>query len=586
MAHAQHPRQALIDAAAAQIAIDFDDYNASFSDITRRAARRFRQGDWSGQQQDTRERIELYDRCIRDSINRLEEVLVERLLSRTLWTHIQGSYAGLIESRLDAELYKTYFNTISRRLFKIQGVDSGIEFIALDIEPTERITRPVQRNIYSAIDSDTQAVLKLLQDNQLYEQHDLLLSDAEAIARRLRQVLQDQGDHKLLSLEMLQVVFYRDQRAYLIGRMFGNSTWSPCIIALVHDEQGIHADAILTRRGDVSRLFGFTYSYFLADLPTVGDTILFLRLLMPDKPVDELYTVLGRLKQGKTERYRHFIHHCSGLLHQQEQFQLADGQRGMVLAVFTLPSYPLVFKVIRDHFGPTKKMFRSQVLEQYRLVFHHERAGRLIDAQEYRHLAFDRHRFPDHLLTELADGCSHSVSVSDDQVLIHHCFVQRRVRPLDLYIREVPEPVAAAQIMDYGQAIKDLAACNLFPGDLFLKNFGVTRSGRTVFYDYDEVSLLSRCRFRRLPSARHAEEELSDEVWFNVDPEDVFPEQFQRFMDIPPQFSGLMHSRHPELFDIDWWLAIQTSASVSMNNTMAPYPDSTRIEADAGGMTR
>jgi len=577
MAAAHHPRQALIDAAASQIAIDFDDYNASFADITRRAARRFKQRDWAGQQLDTRERIELYDRCIAASIGRLEALLVERLLSRKLWTHIQRSFADLIAPRLDAELYKTYFNTISRRLFKIQGVDAGIEFIALDIEPTEHITRPVQRNIYSAIDSDAQAVSRLLQDSQLYADDAQLLDDAGEIALRLRALLQERGDEQLLSLEMLQVVFYRDQRAYLIGRLFGSNSWSPCIICLVHDEQGIHADAVLTRRLDVSRLFGFTYSYFLADLPTVGDTILFLRLLLPDKPVDELYTVLGRLKQGKTERYRHFVHHCSGLLQQQEQFQLADGQRGMVLAVFTLPSYPLVFKVIRDHFGPTKKMFRSQVLEQYRLVFHHERAGRLIDAQEYRHLAFARHRFPDHLLAELGDGCRHSVSVRADEVIIHHCFVQRRVRPLDLYIAEVSPEQASAQIIDYGQAIKDLAACNLFPGDLFLKNFGVTRSGRTVFYDYDEVSLLSRCRFRRLPRPRHAEEELSDEIWFNVEPEDVFPEQFQRFMDIPPQFSGIMQSHHPELFEIDWWLAMQQAVQHNNSSEPLPYSAHTRL---------
>ncbi len=574
-----HPRQALIDAAAEQIAVDFDDYNASFSDITRRAARRFRRRDWKGQQQDTRERIELYNRCIRASINRLEALLVERLLSRKLWTHILHSYSGLIASRLDAELYKTYFNTISRRLFKIQGVDADIEFIALDIEHTEHITRPVQRNIYSAIDSDTHALEKLLRECALYRDDDRLQADAERIVKRLRQSLQEAGDQDLLSLEMLQVVFYRDQRAYLVGRLFGSSNWLPCVIALVHDEHGIRADAVLTRRADVSRLFGFTYSYFHADLPTVGDTILFLRLLLPGKPVDELYTVLGRLKQGKTERYRHFVQHCSSLLHQQEQFRAADGQRGMVLAVFTLPSYPLVFKVIRDHFGPTKKMFRSQVLEQYRLVFHHERAGRLIDAQEYRHLVFARQRFPQALLAELRDGCRQSVSVTDSSVIIHHCYVQRRVRPLDLFVHEASASDAGEQIIDYGQAIKDLAACNLFPGDLFLKNFGVTRSGRTVFYDYDEVSLLTRCRFRRLPQARHAEEELSDEIWFNVEPEDVFPEQFQRFMDTPPQFSGLMQSHHPELFDIDWWLAMQQSVRSANASEPLPYSAHNRLSS-------
>ncbi|MEX0916012.1 MAG: bifunctional isocitrate dehydrogenase kinase/phosphatase, partial [Wenzhouxiangellaceae bacterium] len=493
-------RRELIQRAAALVVDAFDDYNARFSDITRRARKRFVQRDWEGHRRDARARIGLYDECIAETIGRLESLLAERLLSRTLWLDIHSEYAESITGKLDAELYKTFFNTLTRRLFKTRGVDPGMEFVALDIEPTEQITHPIARNIHSCAEAPASAVQRLLADPGLGCNPEFIADDAARLAERLERDLVDAGDDKLLSIELLQVVFYRDRRAYLVGRAFGASRWLPCIIAMVHDADGIRADALVTERRQVSRLFGFTYSYFHADLPTVGDAIVFLRTLLPNKPIDELYTVLGRAKQGKTERYRHFFKHLERV--GDERLVAADGKRGMVMVVFTQPSYPLVFKIVRDHFAPGKKIGREHVLSQYRLVFNHDRVGRLIDAQEYRHLEFDRNRFDEALLAELETECSRNVRIDDQRVLVQHCFVQRRVRPLDLYLREAPEDEASAMVLDYGQAVRDLARSNLFPGDLFLKNFGVTRSKRCVFYDYDEVGLITDLNFRRIPPAR------------------------------------------------------------------------------------
>ena len=375
-------RRELIQRAAALVVDAFDDYNARFSDITRRARRRFRQRDWEGHRRDARARIGLYDRCIAETIGRLESLLAERLLSRTLWLDIHADYADMITGRLDAELYKTFFNTLTRRLFKTRGVDPGMEFVALDIEPTDRITHPVARDIHSCYEEPAAALARLLSEPRLGCTPEHVAVDAERMTRRLEADLVEAGDDRLLSVEMLQVPFYRDRRAYLVGRAYGRSRWLPCVIALVHGDDGIRADAVITERRQVSRLFGFTYSYFHADLPTVGDAIVFLRMLLPDKPIDELYTVIGRVKQGKTERYRHFFKHLdrSG----DEALVEAEGKRGMVMVVFTLPSYPLVFKIVRDHFARGKKIGREHVLSQYRLVFNHDRVGRLIDAQESR----------------------------------------------------------------------------------------------------------------------------------------------------------------------------------------------------------
>ena len=561
---------------AAALAVDaFDDYNARFSDITRRAKRRFERREWEGHRRDAQARIGLYDRCISETIGRLEAQLSERLLSRTLWLDIHSAYADAIAGKLDAELYKTFFNTLTRRLFKTRGLDAGMEFVALDIEPTEQITHPIERNIYSCAEAPMRAVERLLHDSELRCNPEFIPADAARLAHRLQRALAEVGDDDLICVELLQVVFYRDQRAYLVGRAFGASRWLPCIIALTHGDDGIRADALVTDRRQVSRLFGFTYSYFHADLPTVGDAIVFLRTLLPDKPIDELYTVLGRAKQGKTERYRHFFKHLEGV--DDEHMVEADGKRGMVMVVFTQPSYPLVFKVVRDHFAPGKKIGRDHVLSQYRLIFNHDRVGRLIDAQEYRYLEFDRDGFDEKLVAELEDECGRSVRVDDDRVLVQHCFVQRRVRPLDLYLRESSKEESEAMVLDYGQAIKDLARSNLFPGDLFLKNFGVTRSHRCVFYDYDEVSLITELNFRRIPPARSEEEEFADRPWFTVERGDVFPEHFPRFIDLSPAHRELFRQAHGDLFEPGWWRALQETLRQDPAGDVQPYPQTARL---------
>ena len=568
-------RTRLIERAAHLIVDAFDDYNARFSDITRRAARHFDRCEWKAQLKSANQRIALYDECIAETIGRLEHRLAERLLARAIWLDIHRLYAEAIADRIDAELYKTFFNTLTRRLFKTRGVSQGIEFVALDIEPTEHITHPIDRHIYSCREQPAEAMQRMLRNADVRYRPDSLDGDAERIATRLQQDMQPIDSAGLLSLELLKIVFYRDRRAYLIGRAFGQERWLPCVIALVNDEEGIRVDAVITERRQISVLFGFTYSYFHADLPTIGDAIVFLRTLLPNKPVDELYTVLGRAKQGKTERYRHFVKHLQQSGH--EQMIEAEGQRGMVMLVFTLPSYPLVFKLVRDHFAPGKKIGREHVLSQYRLVFNHDRVGRLIDAQEYRHLEFDRRLFDNNLLELLQSECGRIVNINPHSVSIAHCFVQRRVRPLDLYIREAEAEAARHAVIDYGQAIRDLARSNLFPGDLFLKNFGVTASKRTVFYDFDEVRRVTDCSFRRIPPARSEDQLLSDEIWYAVEAGDAFPEQFQQFMDLSPAHRALFEQHHAELFDPGWWQALRTRLIEQPAADVRPYSDACRL---------
>ena len=553
----------------------FANYNRRFAQITRRARTHFESRDWLGARSDAVARIELYDHCIREITLALQSQLGGDAQDRRLWTAVRDRYAALICDLLDQELYKTFFNTLTRRFFGTRGVAADIEFVALDIEPTDRITHPVARHSY-AVSGDLAATFaRVLGDYPLAMPQGRAAADAAAIAAALLSQLSPDDAAGLLAVELLDTVFYRERRAYLVGRVFARDRYAPCVVALVHDEQGLRVDAVLCTREHVAVLFGYTHSYFHADLATVGDAVVFLRTLLPGKPVDEIYTVLGRAKQGKTERYRHFFSYLAA--HPAQQLVHADGERGMVMLVFTLPGFPLVFKLIRDQFGYPKESVRADVHAKYSLVFKHDRVGRLIDAQEYRYLRFPRAQFAPALLDELLSECRETVSAEGEDIVIHHCYIERRLRPLNLYVQEQPEAVAMAAILDYGQAIKDLARSNIFPGDLLLKNFGATRHGRAIFYDYDELCLVSDCRFRALPVPRNDEEEMHHGAWYYVADNDVFPEQFPRFLGMNAAQRAALLEVHGEIFDVAWWQQLQARNQAGGFVDVPPYPEALRL---------
>ena len=553
----------------------FEDYHARFAEVSHRARLRFETRDWAAARTDAVERIELYDQCIAECMLRLEATLQGRAHDHALWSVIRDSYDRLISSLIDRELFKTFYNTLTRRFFGTQGVDASVEFVAMNIEPTDAITHPVERHSYAVSElRPVDTFTRLLGDYRFDVPYAHRTRCAAAIVVQLQDDLAHWGENPVRSVELLETVFYRERRAYLIGRVFGEHRFSPFVIALVNDAGGLRVDAVLTRRADVVHLFSYSRSYFHADLATVGDAVVFLRTLLPGKPIDEIYTVLGRAKQGKTERFRTFFRHFAAQKH--ELLTQAEGERGMVMAVFTLPSYPLVFKVIRERFAYPKEMNRAEVEAKYSLVFHHDRVGRLVDAQPYRFLRFPRARFAPALLQELMETCANGITEDGDDIVVNLCYVERRMRPLNLYVREQSPEAARLATIDYGQAIKDLARNNIFPGDLLLKNFGVSGHGRAVFYDYDELCLMTECNFRSIPQPRHHEEEMED-GWFYAAPNDIFPEQFPRFLGLSPPLMAALKSAHGEIFDPKWWQHLQTQLRAGEYPDTPPYPDALRL---------
>jgi isocitrate dehydrogenase kinase/phosphatase len=397
---------------------------------------------------------------------------------------------------------------------------------------------------------------------------------AEEIERRL-EVLGT--SIKIERIEIAKPVFYRGEYAYLVGRIVRGEHLVPLILSIRHSDGQVVIDAVLMEENDVSLLFSFARSYFHVEVQRPYELVRFIKSIIPNKPTAEIYISIGCNKHGKTELYRHALRHLAS---STDKYELAKGQRGMVMMVFTMPSYPVVFKIIKDHFDYPKNTTRQAVIDRYRLVFKHDRAGRLIDAQEYQYLELDRHRFDDELIAELLEVAAESVSVGDDRVVIKHCYAERRVTPLDIFLREADEEEAQAAVIDYGQAIKDLAITNIFPGDLLLKNFGVTRQHRVIFYDYDEICLLTDCNVRKLPQSDDYDDEMAAEPWFSVDENDMFPEEFRHFLGLAPPLREVFLEYHADLLTVDYWVGVQQQLKADKIIHVAPYGDDKRVRRE------
>jgi isocitrate dehydrogenase kinase/phosphatase len=553
----------------------FDRYRADFRAITRRARSHFERRDWHALRRDSGFRLDLYGHILSEVIGMIRHLLSARVQDKYVWAGTKAVYSGLIAGRDDWELAETFLNSVTRRIFVTVGVDPQIEFVDTDFDASPGALNESLLRYYPTTAKLEALIYGILADYPYALPSEDRLRDARDAARAIGRHLDEMGlSRKNACAEMLRPVFYRGQRAYLIGRLWCADTALPLVLVLENQSSGIVVDAVLCAEDDVSILFSFTRSYFHVDVESPRDVVSYLHQIMPRKPIAELYIALGHHRHGKTELYRHLLHHLATC---DEQFVVAPGVRGMVMVVFTLPSYDLVFKVIRDAFDEPKQTSRADVLRNYSLVFKHDRAGRLIDAQEFEHLEFDLARFSTPLIHDLLRLAGGSVRIGGNRVAINHLYVEHRVQPLDLFINQGDDDAVAAAVIDYGFAVKDLACANIFPGDLLLKNFGVTRHGRVVFYDYDELCLLTDCNFRCVPEPRDFVEEMSDEPWFYVGEHDCFPSEFKTWLGLEEPWRSLYMEHHADLFEIDFWIGIQDRIKSGEVIDIRPYAPSRRL---------
>jgi isocitrate dehydrogenase kinase/phosphatase len=554
---------------ARQMVAAFARYNAEFRAITRRAPLRFDARDWKGGQRDAVERIELYDRYVNQTIAELRGVLGTAAQDRALWRQIRQEFAAQISDLPDPEFTKTFFSSISRRLFGTMGVAPDIEFVATDLDPLANLHSAVGSNTYVNHGSLSLLFEDLLGDIRFRSPWRDLDKSIAHVASEVRTHLHARAERpEIEKVEVIRPVFYQISRAYLVGRLVGREFVAPLVIALRNSDGGVLVDAVMLAEDDVSIVFSFTRSYFHADLERVAEAVVFLKSIMPRKPVSELFTVLGRARQGKTERYRELMRN---LERTHDLFVHAPGDRGLVMVCFTLPSVDVVFKVIRDRFPYPKTVLREEVIAKYQMVFVHDRAGRLVDAQEFRRLRFPRERFAPQLLEELRREAAETVHEDGADLVFDHVYIERRMTPLNLYLRGAPAADAERVVLDYGQCIRDLAYTNIFPGDLLLKNFGVTRHGRVIFYDYDELCRVTDCNFRDVPAATNPEDEMRGEAWFYVGEGDVFPETFINFLGFTDEQRAALLRMHGEILTAAFWRTVQQRLTEGEVLEVLPY---------------
>lgn len=548
----------------------FNAFHSSFKDITRRAAERFLNRDWHGLQDDATKRLDLYRQtadAIEDIIRRL---LGDRVKDKLTWAGMKAVYSGRIFHQDDRELAETFFNSITRRIFSTVGVDPRIEFVDSDFDTPPAPSIPELGRRYSPDADPVESIRAILEDSGFGSKLKDPAGQAAAVARRMRSLLAARGTDVLVErIDMVGSIFFRNKEAYLVGRIVTASDTLPLAIALHHPPAGIVVDAVLLDEDSLSILFSFTRSYFLVCTERPYHLVHFLKSIIPQKRTAELYTAIGYNKHGKTELYRDIVSYT--LECTNEQFEFSPGQRGMVMIVFNMAQDDLVIKLIRDRFRNPKSTTRRAVVEKYDLVFKHDRAGRLVEAHAFEYLKFDRCWFSDELLDELLREAAETVEVVQDEVILRHAYVERRVTPLDIYLPEAEPSAATSAVIDYGSAIKDLAVSNIFPGDMLLKNFGVTRHRRVVFYDYDELCPLIDCHFRKMPPPRTTEDELESDPWFFVDENDVFPEEFPRFLGLAPHLQQVFTEHHSDLFGVEFWQKAQAAIRGGEIIRVLPY---------------
>lgn len=563
--------------AARAIHAAFLAYHARFTAITRRAKARFEAREWREAQADAVERLTLYRTVLNDAVRDLGDLVGGNIRNAFFWHEIKSIHTRLTEGRQDTALARTFFNSVTRRVFTTVGVDPNIEYVDL-------VAQPELRNpggqapfwTYRGGRPTAEIVTDIFAGLPFRPEFQDLSRDARLAAATIDQHLGDLG-RTLDGIEILPPIFYRGTVAYVVGRIPTDGAAVPLLMAFLHPEDGIVTDAVLLREDEVSIVFSFTRAYFHVEVDRPQLTIAFLQSIMPRKPTDELYTAIGYNKHGKTVFYRNLMRHLADT---DDRFEIAEGEPGLVMSVFALPSFNTVFKVIRDRFGQPKSTTRDAVRARYELVFVHDRVGRLADAQEFEHLEFARSRFTPGLLEELLAEAGSSVRVEDDRVIIRHLYTERRVTPLNLFLRRASPEAAEDAIIDYGAAIKELAAANIFTGDMLLKNFGVTRHGRVIFYDYDELCLLTECNFRSLPVTDDPLLEMSADPWFSVGERDIFPEEFRSFFLLPGPVGEAFMSRHADLLDVEFWRRMQAKQASGEVVEVLPYREERRLVHD------
>jgi len=559
----------------------FDKHYRLFRQASQDAKRYFERGEWAVAQAAARERIGFYDRRVQECVQLLEDEYDPAELTDEVWREAKLHYIGILSGHKQPELAETFFNSVCCNILHRSYFHNEFIFVrpvvSTEYIETEELA-PTYRVYYPAVDGMHFTLKRIVTNFQLDARFANLSRDIGLVETRVRNFFGDELEPNA-QFQVLSSLFFRNKGAYIVGKAINGDRELPFVVPILHNRQGqLVLDTVLLEREQIVILFSFTRAYFLVDMEVPSAYVQFLRTLLPRKPRSEIYTILGLQKQGKTLFYRDFLQH---LKHSSDLFETAPGIRGLVMLVFALPSFPYVFKVIKDFYPAPKDTTRAQIKEKYLLVKHHDRVGRMADTLEYSDVAFPRARFSEALVAELKHHAPSLVEEDGDKLIIRHLYIERRMVPLNLWLAQAEQAGNDADIehgiVEYGNAIKDLVAANIFPGDMLYKNFGVTRHRRVVFYDYDEIEYITDCVFRTIPEARNEEDEMASEPWYPIGKHDVFPEQFGKFLLGNLKIRKYFMKHHADLLTAEWWQQRKQRILDGVVEDVFPYPQAIRF---------
>ena len=560
----------------------FNKHYTLFRETSKEAKTRFEQGDWLGVHKAVKERIRFYDNRVNESVERLRTEFDAQTIEDATWQQVKLLYIGLLLNHKQPELAETFFNSVTTKILDRDYFRNDFIFVrpTVSTENIESEFIPTYRSYYAMKDGLRGTIRKIVRDFEWQRPFADLERDVNHVYHAVRGHLKEMPPREVnFQIQVLGSAFYRNKAAYLIGKAINGSAEYPFAIPVLHDECGqLFLDAVLLDAWRIGLLFSLSRAYFMVEMEVPSGYVQFLRSILPNKPRSELYIMLGLGKQGKTMFFRDFIYH---LHHSADKFIMAPGIRGLVMLVFTLPSYPYVFKIIKDVFGASKEMDRATVKRKFLLVKQVDRVGRMADTLEFSNAAFPLHRFNEEVMEELRSLAPSCFEIDGETLIIKHIYIERRMEPLNIHLDRMEranniEGLEHA-IREYGSAIRELAQANIFPGDMLWKNFGVTRYGRVVFYDYDEIEYMTDCNFRKIPAAPDFETEMSGEVWYPVAKNDVFPEEFSTFLLASPTLRKVFHKYHRDLLSAKFWQDAQQKIREGHVEDFFPYPQEIRF---------
>ncbi|HDR8970861.1 TPA: bifunctional isocitrate dehydrogenase kinase/phosphatase [Burkholderia vietnamiensis] len=558
----------------------FDRHYRIFREAAVEAKTLYERGDWHGLQRLARERITSYDERVKECVELLEDEYDAENIDDEVWQQIKLHYIGLLTSHRQPECAETFFNSVCCKILHRSYFNNDFIFVRPAIsteylENDEPAAKPTYRAYYPGTDGLAATLERIVTNFQLEPPFEDLTRDIGCVMQAIDDEFGQFDAAPNFQIHVLSSLFFRNKSAYIIGRIINADRVLPFAMPIRHVRAGVLAvDTVLLRRELLQVIFSFSHSYFLVDMGVPSAYVDFLCTIMPGKPKAEIYTSVGLQKQGKNLFYRDLLHHLS---HSSDRFIIAPGIKGLVMLVFTLPSFPYVFKIIKDHFPPPKETTRAQIMEKYQLVKRHDRLGRMADTLEYSSVALPLSRLDHALVRELEKEVPSLLEYEDDNLVIEHLYIERRMTPLNLYLQNGSDADIEHGVKEYGNAVKELMKANIFPGDMLYKNFGVTRHGRVVFYDYDEIEYLTDCNVRRVPPPRNEEDELSGEPWYTVGPHDIFPETYGPFLLGDPRVRTVFMKHHADFFDPALWQASKDKLLQGELPDFYPYDTSLRF---------